>query len=164
MCRLDGGEWSLCQGSAGYPGAAPGVHVVEARATDAAGNIGPIARSEWTVPTALLPVTGPTIQRPDPKPVPAITLSVARQRLTTVLRNGLAIKLSCATACDTTLVLVQGKRVVGRRTVNATNARVVLRLSASARRRLARAKRATFKLTASAPGAQTVTTRIVLSR
>ena len=162
-CRLDGGLWAACEGSVSYPAAAPGGHLLEAQATDAAGNVGPVARGEWTITPQVVPAaTPPAVQLPEPKPVLALT--VARQRLATVLRSGFAVGLTCTRECMATLVLAYGKRVVARRTVNARSARVVLRLTRLALRRLVRAKRVTLTLTASASGARTVTKRIVLSR
>ncbi len=56
-CRLDGADWLPCFGSysAAFGPDTDGVHVVAARATDAAGNLGPEATATYTLDTTAPP-------------------------------------------------------------------------------------------------------------
>jgi hypothetical protein len=57
-CRLDGGSWSSCTSPQGFTGLSVAKHVVEVRATDAAGNVEPDPASRsWAVvaPPAVQP-------------------------------------------------------------------------------------------------------------
>ncbi len=54
--RIDGGPWQLVAQTTASPGVAEGVHTIEIRAVDLAGNIGPAADLAFTVD-----VTGPAI-------------------------------------------------------------------------------------------------------
>ncbi len=164
QCRVDSGAWAACAST--YSGFAPGAHLFEARAVDAAGNVGPVARYDWTVAGPVTPPAfQPTIIPPTIDPAPVITVAVSRQRLATVLRSGLSIRLGCSPACRTTLVLAQGRSVAARRTATAGAAKAVrVKLSAATRKRLAKARSVTLTVTVSAPGAQTVTRKIVVKR
>jgi hypothetical protein len=153
-CRLDGGAWSPC--SASYGGGAPGEHVLEARATDAADNVGSVARHRWTV-TAVNAAPPPVILVPQ-----KVTVTVARRSLATVLKRGLVVQVGCARACRATLVLAQGKKRLVRK--SAAAGRVTLKLSASTRKALRRSKRVTFTLTVTAPDAAAVKKRVTLKR
>ena len=50
-CSLDGAAFAICTSPATYSGLDQGAHTVQVRATDAAGNTGPIASRTWTVDT-----------------------------------------------------------------------------------------------------------------
>ncbi|MCP3421830.1 hypothetical protein [Nocardioides pinisoli] len=50
-CRLDGGAWSPCTSPVTRTGLAEGEHVLEVRATDAAGNASDPAAAQWRVDT-----------------------------------------------------------------------------------------------------------------
>jgi hypothetical protein len=160
-CRVDGGAWASCAASHG--GGAPGEHVLEARATDPAGNVGPIAQYAWTVAP---PVTfaDPPVTPVRPFSPPAIvvvpqklTMTVARQSLATVLKRGLAVRVG--SKCS--VVLSQGKKVLARASGTGT---LRLKLSAPMRRTLARSKRVRLTLTVTAPGAATVKRAVTLKR
>ena len=111
------------------------------------------------------PAFQPTVVPPTFDPVPVIALSVPRQRLANVLRSGLSIRLGCSPACRTTLVLAQGRTVAARRTATAGATKAVrVKLSAAPRKRLAKARSVTLTVTVSAPGAQTITRKIVVKR
>jgi serine protease AprX len=164
-CRLDGGAWGAC--ATAYAGLPPGPHLLEVRATDLAGNVGPVARSEWTVPAPQpAPSVTPTptaVATPPVSQAPALSLTVSRQRLPTVLKRGLSVLVTCTGTCRATLVLMQGKKVIARRTVSGT-VRTTLTLSAASRRALARTRRVSLTLVASAPGAVSVSRRVSLTR
>lgn len=154
-CRLDGGAWGPC---GAYGALAPGTHVLEARATDAAGNASAVARREWTVaapPVVVVPVAVPPVVT---QPAPTLSLTVPKQRLAAVLKRGLTVRATCSTGCRVSVVVTQGKKVLARGT-GAT-----LKLTASARRSLAKAKRVTLTVTVAAPGATPVTRSVKLSR
>jgi hypothetical protein len=150
--------------AAAYGGGEPGEHVLEARATDAAGNVGPVARHTWAI-------TGPTVVTPAPRTegppgvifVPQkLSLTVAKRSLATVLKSGLKVRLGCARTCRGTLVLRQGKKVLVRRTAAAGTA--TPKLPAAQRRALARTKKVTLTLTVTAPEAEPVTRTVALKR
>ena len=50
-CRLDGGAWAPCTSPATFTGLGNGIRTVEVRATDAVGNVGPVASRTWTILT-----------------------------------------------------------------------------------------------------------------
>ena len=50
-CNLDGTGWTACTSPADYTALADGAHTVQIRATDAAGNVGPVVSRSWTVDT-----------------------------------------------------------------------------------------------------------------
>jgi Ca2+-binding RTX toxin-like protein len=50
-CRLDGGGWTPCGTNETYTGLTDGSHLFEVRATDRAGNVGPVKDWAWTVVT-----------------------------------------------------------------------------------------------------------------
>jgi serine protease AprX len=164
QCRLDGGDWSACTSQ--YAGLAPGAHVFEARATDAAGNFGDPARWEWTVAAPVTPPAfQPIVTSPIIDPLPVISITVGRQRLATVLRRGLSIRLGCSPACRTTLVIKHGRRTAARRTATGDATRTIrVKLSKTMRKRLAKARRVTFTVTVSAPDARTVTRKLTIKR
>jgi outer membrane protein OmpA-like peptidoglycan-associated protein len=59
-CRVDGGAWGPCSSPLVLSGLALGEHVLELRATDAAGNASPVRTERWTVTKAADPApTGP---------------------------------------------------------------------------------------------------------
>ncbi|MCY4724744.1 Ig-like domain-containing protein [Nocardioides sp. STR2] len=70
-CRLDGGTWSACASPVTRTGLAEGEHVLEVRATDAAGNVSDPAAAQWRVDTTapvvtitsapVLPVSSPRV-------------------------------------------------------------------------------------------------------
>ena len=107
------------------------------------------------------PPPAATTPKPPAAAAPVLTLTVARQRLAAVLKRGLSVRLACTTSCRASLILVRGKQVLARRAGVA--GRTTLKLSAAARRSLARARRVTLTLTASAPGARGVSRRVVLT-
>ncbi len=79
-----------------------------------------------------------------------LSLTVAKQRLATVLKRGLTVRATCSTGCRVNVVVAQGKKVVARGTGT------TFKLTASARKALAKAKRVTLTVTVSAPGAKPV--------
>lgn len=89
---------------------------------------------------------------------PGLALTVAKQRLATVLQRGLAVRVSCSSGCRATVVVTRGRTVVAR------GSGATLKLTAAARRALAKARRVTLTVTASAPGAKPVTRSVTLSR
>lgn len=57
-CRIDGGDWQVCETGVDYGPIAAGAHTIEARARDAAGNVDPTpAARDWTVPAPGIVVT-----------------------------------------------------------------------------------------------------------
>lgn len=52
-CRLDGGDWSPCQGGAGYTDLELGPHTFEVRATGPGGEAGPTRSFEWDIVESL---------------------------------------------------------------------------------------------------------------
>jgi hypothetical protein len=160
QCRLDGGAWAAC--ARAYSGGDPGEHVVEARATDAAGNVGPVATHAWTIARPPVFTPGPNWP-PDFVLIPQkLTLTVARQSLTTVLKRGLTVSLRCARTCRASLVVTQGKKRLARK--SAPGGKVTLKLPAATRRALARTKRVTFTVTVSAVDAAAVKRKVTLKR
>ncbi|MDA0168626.1 S8 family serine peptidase [Solirubrobacter taibaiensis] len=170
QCRLDGDAWGACTEYGGLPA---GSHALDARATDAAGNVSVLAHREWTVPaptataTATPNATVAATPTPTPaatasprpaQPTPELSLTVPKQRLATVLKRGLTVRATCSSGCRMTVTITQGKQVVARGT-SAT-----LKLTAAARKALAKARRITLKVTVAAPGATTVTRTVTLSR
>jgi serine protease AprX len=162
-CSVDASAWTAC--APAYSGFAPGPHVFESRAIDAAGNVGPVARHDWTV-AAPTPPPALNADRTPPAiadPPPVISLTVRRQRLGTVVRGGLSVRVGCS--CRATLVLTHRRRVAARRTLSVSETvRTTLKLSAATRRTLARAKRVTLTLSVSAPGAETITRKVTVKR
>jgi hypothetical protein len=161
-CRLDGGAWRRCGASASYSALALGRHVFEARATDAAGNTGPVVGRAWTVRAPAAPTPSPA---PQPTATPRATacmpaLRVPRQHLAVVRRHGLAVTLRASRACRVRLTVKLGRTVLARRTVAAgTRSRhIVLAL------RHRRSLRRKLTVTATSPGARAVTRRITLRR
>ncbi|MDP9480369.1 MAG: hypothetical protein M3R38_32690, partial [Actinomycetota bacterium] len=49
QCSLDGGAFSACASPENYTGLTEGSHDFKVKATDAAGNTGPVADRTWTV-------------------------------------------------------------------------------------------------------------------
>jgi hypothetical protein len=159
QCSMDSGPWTACVLT--YSGFAPGPHVFQVRATDAAGNVGSAAHHSWTVEAALPPITPPAIFEPRP----VISFTAPRQRLATVLRSGLSIRLGCSPACRTRVVVKHGRSTAANRTVTGGASRTVrIRLTAATRRKLAKARRATLTVSVSAAGAQTVTRKVTIKR
>jgi len=65
-CRLDGGTFEDCNGSAQYPNLAPGSHVFQVRAIDLAGNVeSPAKEYRWLIDTSS-PYTDFLATPPDP--------------------------------------------------------------------------------------------------
>jgi hypothetical protein len=168
-CRLDGGEWAACDGSATYGSLAAGPHVFEAQPTDAAGNAGAVARWSWTVPAPTQQPASPTpaptptatpIAAPAPQPC-RVGLQVPRQRLAAVRRHGFVVVLRASRACRVRVTGTLAGRVVARRTVTATPHPRRVRLALSPGTRLQR--RAAIVVTAGA-GARSVTRRLPLRR
>ena len=154
-CQVDGGAWGACAAPYGSS-SAPGPHTVQIRATDAAGNVG-YAIQEWTVPTPQVfqpVITPPAIVIVPPKP---ISVTVPTQKLATVLKSGLTVKVSCSCL----VVLAQGKKELARATGTGT---LRLKLSAATRKALAKTKRVTFTLTVSSLGATPVKRTVTLKR
>jgi alpha-tubulin suppressor-like RCC1 family protein len=56
-CRLDGGAWTACTSPQSYTGLADDDHTFEVRATDTAGNTGPVDSHTWAIDTGALYVT-----------------------------------------------------------------------------------------------------------
>ena len=48
-CRLDGSAWTACESPQAYQDLAEGAHTFDVRATDVAGNRGPVASYTWTI-------------------------------------------------------------------------------------------------------------------
>ncbi len=66
QCSLDNGAYAVCTSPHSFAGLAAGVHIVDVKATDAAGNTDPIsARYTWTIDLTP-PDTAITIQPADP--------------------------------------------------------------------------------------------------
>ncbi len=63
-CRLDGGAWAPCTSPLVLTGLGLGDHVLELRATDAAGNVSPVHTERWTVTKAAEPAPKPTPAEP----------------------------------------------------------------------------------------------------
>ena len=72
-CRLDGGAFGSCTSPQGYSGLLEGSHTFEVRATDTAGNTGPVASFTWTIDTTAPPT--PTITSAPPNPSGSTTAS-----------------------------------------------------------------------------------------
>ncbi len=58
-CRIDGGAWAPCTSPLVLTGLGLGEHVLELRATDAAGNVSPVRTERWTVTKAAEPAPKP---------------------------------------------------------------------------------------------------------
>ena len=124
-----------------------------------------------TADATLTPTATPTVTAPRAMPVvppplagfPAtVTVSVSRQRLGTVLKAGLSVRLGCSKACRVDVRLRRGSKLVAKRTVELKSAgvtRVVIKLD---RRALKGLRRASLTLSATA-GARAVTRRVELS-
>jgi hypothetical protein len=56
-CSLDGAAFATCTSPRAYSGLADGSHTFRVKATDTAGNVGPVASSTWRVDTAAPSVT-----------------------------------------------------------------------------------------------------------
>ncbi len=67
-CRVDGGAWGSCASPLKLTGLGLGDHVLELRATDAAGNVSPLRTERWTVNEKPAPAPAAT---PAPTPTPA---------------------------------------------------------------------------------------------
>lgn len=63
-CRVDGGAWAPCTSPLVLSGLGLGEHVLELRATDAAGNVSPLRTERWTVTKAADPAPTPAPAEP----------------------------------------------------------------------------------------------------
>lgn len=72
-CRVDGSDWAPCTSPRNMIGLADGDHVLELRATDAAGNVSPVVTRNWTVDT-----TGPAAPEILAGPIGKIAPGVVR--------------------------------------------------------------------------------------
>ena len=163
------GRWSVDVS----PPLPDGDYTVEAEQGDAAGNVTRRPPRAVTVDTAA-PAATPTATatplptasaapvptpRATPAPAPKLSLSlvVGRKPLATLLKRGIAVRVSCSTRCATTIAVTQGKKVLMRRTLTVSRATTVtLPFPAAAKRALRRLKRVSFSVSATAPGAQPV--------
>lgn len=80
-CSLDGEDFGACSSPVALEGLSDGSHTFRVRATDAAGNTGPVAESSWTVDTRSVDTTAPTVVKTSPTGKKATYKSVAAATL-----------------------------------------------------------------------------------
>jgi outer membrane protein assembly factor BamB len=164
FCRLDHGSWAACAS----PVAVPAAGTLEVRAVDASGNTGAPDRRTWSEHAAVTLAAAPA--RSGPAAL-GLHLRAVDRRLGSVLRRGLRLRISSSRACTAQLSLMRAGRRATRRATRRLTSRVRtlrVRLSRSARQRLASRRRAvlTVSISARAPdGARArLTRRVVLTR
>jgi hypothetical protein len=173
-CSLDGGAFAACTSPKQFSGLAAGAHSVAVRAVDRVGNTGNPASSSFRVESPPAQGGGGT---PAPAPAPAadktapkVTLKLLAARVSksgaVTLRAGCP---SSETRCTIGVALKLGRSTVAKKTITVTGgktAKVTLRLSKSARRKLAKSGRLSFKAVITATDAahntSTATVRLKL--
>jgi hypothetical protein len=184
QCRLDGGAWGGCSTPKSYSGLTVGSHSFAVRAIDAYGNTDPSpATNSWTITSP--PPTGTTPTGTPGSPPPTITkvqitlTAKARQRLSR--RGQLRLQVRCAQACSLLLsgklaAVVKGhpphaltiRRILNTKLAGSTRVGLTIKLSAKARRSVARAlahrQRVTLTVSAlaTAPGLQSGAARVIV--
>jgi hypothetical protein len=145
--------------------ALPGEHLVGLEARDAGGDIG-IAYARVTgvasAPSENLPLITPVAPIVEPVATPlALTATVKKVKLKTLLKSGLAVTVRCGT-CRATVIVKRAGKQVGR--ASGSGGVIRVKLSASARRALKHAHSVKLTLTISAPGAKPVTKTLTVKR
>jgi hypothetical protein len=169
-CSLDGGAFAACTSPRQFSGLSAGTHSVAVRAVDRVGNIGNAAGSSFRIETP--PASGGGAPAPAPAPAadktaPKVTLKLLSAR---VSKSGAAsLRVGCPsseTSCKIGVALKLGRSTVGNKTITVTGgktAKLTLRLSRAARRKLARSGRLTLKAVITATDAAHNTSTATLS-
>jgi hypothetical protein len=153
-CNLDGGTFATCTSPKQFSGLAAGAHSVAVRAVDHVGNIGNAAGSSFAIEGPPAPGGGAPAPAPAPAPAadktaPKVTLKLLSAR---VSKSGAAsLRVGCPsseTRCTIGVALKLGRGTVAKKTITVTGgktAKLTLRLSKAARRKLARSGRLNLK-------------------
>jgi hypothetical protein len=169
-CSLDGGAFAACTSPKQFSGLAAGAHSVAVRAVDRVGNIGNAAGSSFRIESP--PSQGGGAPAPAPAPAadktaPKVTLKLLSAR---VSKSGAAsLRVGCPsseTSCKIGVALKLGRSTVAKKTITVTGgktAKLTLKLSKAARRKLARSGRLTLKAVITATDAAHNTSTATLS-
>jgi hypothetical protein len=133
-CSLDGATPTPCSSPASYDGLADGKHTFGVQATDAVGNHGLPAGETWTIDTT----------------APTATLGISKQKLRTVLKRGLKVRVGSSEGAIFTITLRKGKKKVGENigSLGGAGSKLVpVRLFPKVRKALRRARSLTLTVT-----------------
>jgi hypothetical protein len=172
-CSVDGGAFAACTSPRQFSGLAAGTHSVAVRAVDRVGNVGNAAGSSFRIESP--PAQGGGAPAPAPAPAadttaPKVTLKLLSTR---VSKSGAAsLRVGCPsseTRCKIGVALKLGSSTVAKKTITVSGgetAKLTLRLSKAARRKLARTGRLNLKAVITATDAahntSTATVRVKL--
>jgi hypothetical protein len=169
-CGLDGSAFSACTSPKQFAGLAVGAHSVAVRAVDRVGNIGNAATSAFRIESPPAQGGGGPAPAPAPaadKTAPKVTLKLLSAR---VSKGGVAsLRVGCPsgeTSCKVGVALKLGRSTVAKKTITVTGgktAKLTLKLSKAARRKLARSGRLSFKAVITATDAAHNTSTTTLS-
>jgi hypothetical protein len=171
-CSLDSGAFAACASPQQFSGLAAGAHSVAVRAVDRVGNIGNAASSSFRI-------EGPPAQGGGATPAPAPAADKTAPKVTLKLVSARASKSGAASlrvgcpageaSCKIGVALKLGRSTVAKQTITVTGgktAKLTLRLSKSARRKLAKSGSLSLKAlitaTDAAHNTSTATVRLKL--
>lgn len=172
-CSVDGGSFAACTSPQQFSGLAAGTHAVAVRAVDRVGNVGNAAGSSFRIESPPAQGGGGPAPAPAPaadKTAPKVTLKLVSARASK--SGAVSLRLGCPageTRCRIGVALKLGRSTVATKTITVSGgetAKLTLRLSKAARRKLAKSGslnlKAVITATDAAHNTSTATVRLKL--